>query len=315
MTAPRDVSSVSEVDDLINAIEQGKLLGASKQILQIADLFCQLSRSQETASATDIVATIREAGERIIAIRGQEAPTVADAVRSLLDGLQALTNREELAAALSVRADALRARIRKSQQDLAVCGTAVLSAGRGPVVVFDYSSSVMGVLAMCAQSGHLLPLVVPESRVLNGGIPVVAEALDQGHAVVFTADGAIGAYLRGARAVITGAEAILADGSCINTIGSFTAAVLARYHHVPLYVVSDVSKVYAPSYHGHSWPLRERTPTNLMAVVPESIAGHANLTVVSPEVERIPPSLITAYVTDQGLLPASAIYTAGRRGS
>jgi ribose 1,5-bisphosphate isomerase len=313
MTEAADAVSTSAVDSLIDAIQQGTLLGASKQILCVADLFCRLARSDSAGSEADIAAILRDAGERIIELRGHEAPAVADAIRYLLAGPQTPVDRDEWADALCERAEALRTRIRKSQQDLAACGATVLAVGRGPVIVFDYSSSVLSVLAMCARNGHALQLVVPESRVLNGGVPIVAEALQQGHDVLFTADCAVGAYLPAARAVITGAEAILADGSCINTVGSFAVALLAQYYRVPLYIVSDVSKLYEPSYHGHCRPLRERTPIGLAAVVPVDVAGHPKLAVVSPEVERVPATFIAAYITDQGVIPPAAIYTVGHR--
>ncbi len=302
------------VTALLSDMAEGRLLGASRQVLHIADLFCKLAREQDAAPLTTMVTRLQDAGERIRAARGHEAPAVADAVRDLLTGIASTGDRAELASMLEARTAALHARIQKSQEDLGACGAAVLADGGGPVVVYDYSSSVVSVLASYARAGHTLRVIVPESRMLNGGLPIVSIAVEQGHEVAFVPDSAIGTFLPGARAVLTGAEALLADGSCINTVGCMAVAILAQYFRVPFYVVSDLSKLYAPSYQGYAWPLRTRTVESLVALLPPDVAAHSAVTVTSPEVERIPGVVITAYITDRGLLPPAAVHVIGRMG-
>ena len=42
--------------------------------------------------------------------------------------------------------------------------------------------------------------------------------------------------------VLTGADRIAADGSVANKVGTYSLAVLAQYHRVPLVVVAPVSR-------------------------------------------------------------------------
>ncbi len=91
--------------------------------------------------------------------------------------------------------------------------------------------------------------------------------------------------------VITGADRIAANGDTANKIGTYSLAVLARYHQIPLYVVAPSSTVDLATPNGAAIPIEERDP----AEVTERFAAR------NPAFDVTPAELIAAIVTEFGV--------------
>jgi methylthioribose-1-phosphate isomerase len=91
--------------------------------------------------------------------------------------------------------------------------------------------------------------------------------------------------------VITGADRIAANGDTANKIGTYSLAVLARYHELPLYVVAPSTTLDLETPDGASIPIEERDP----AEVTVRFAAR------NPAFDVTPASLISAIVTERGV--------------
>ena len=58
--------------------------------------------------------------------------------------------------------------------------------------------------------------------------------------------------------MLTGADRIAANGDTANKIGTYSLAVLARHHGIPLYVVAPTSTVDPATATGAGIPIEER---------------------------------------------------------
>ncbi len=65
--------------------------------------------------------------------------------------------------------------------------------------------------------------------------------------------------------VITGADRIAANGDTANKIGTYSLAVLARHHELPLYVVAPSTTVDLATPDGAAIPIEERDPAEVTA--------------------------------------------------
>ncbi len=65
--------------------------------------------------------------------------------------------------------------------------------------------------------------------------------------------------------VVTGADRIAANGDTANKIGTYSLAVLARHHGIPLYVVAPTSTVDLATPDGAAIPIEERDPAEVTA--------------------------------------------------
>jgi ribose 1,5-bisphosphate isomerase len=180
------------------------------------------------------------------------------------------------------------------------------------LLTFDYSSTVMAILKRVADSGKTLELVVPESRCLDGGRPIVNGATAMGHTAVFIVDFAFTSFLRNADAVLFGAETLFANGDCWNTVGSYPIVSLASRSDIPCYVASELLKIDVTSFGGEPRPMRDHDFSKVLDY-PGSFDHPDKVSVVGPDLDLVPASMISAYISDVGLLPPTQLWAIGER--
>ena len=161
---------------------------------------------------------------------------------------------------------------------------------------------------------------VDETRPRSQGAKLTAWELGQEgvpHAILV--DAAAGSLMRQGRVdvVIVGADRIAANGDVANKIGTYPLAVLAQRHHIPFYVAAPRSTFDLATPTGAEIPIEERSPEEVCDVVGQAPDGRQARVRISPEgsgainpaFDVTPAELITALITDEGLIrpEASAI--------
>jgi methylthioribose-1-phosphate isomerase len=101
-------------------------------------------------------------------------------------------------------------------------------------------------------------------------------------------------------AVIVGADRIAMNGDVANKVGTYSLAVLAKYHGIPFYVAAPVSTIDVQMSAGKDIPIEERDAREVTEsfgkrTAPESIH------VFSPAFDVTPNEFVTAIVTNQGV--------------
>jgi methylthioribose-1-phosphate isomerase len=173
-------------------------------------------------------------------------------------------------------------------------GTRALThCNAGGLATGGYGTAV-GALRAAWEQGLLAHVIVDETRPLLQGARLTAWELEEAgipHAVI--ADSAAGLMMaRGeVDAVVTGADRIAANGDTANKIGTYTLAVLASHHGIPLYVVAPSSTVDLATPSGAGIPIEERSGDE---VTPRFAARN-------PAFDVTPAELITAIVTEHGV--------------
>jgi methylthioribose-1-phosphate isomerase len=137
-------------------------------------------------------------------------------------------------------------------------------------------------------------VLVGETRPLLQGARLTAwelETLGIPHAVI--ADAAAASMMARGEVdlVVTGADRIAANGDTANKIGTYSLAVLAAHHGIPLYVVAPTSTVDAATPTGAEIPIEERDPAEI------STRFEAR----NPAFDVTPAALIAAIVTEHGV--------------
>jgi methylthioribose-1-phosphate isomerase len=173
-------------------------------------------------------------------------------------------------------------------------GTRALThCNAGGLATGGYGSAV-GALLTAFERGLLERVWVDETRPLLQGARLTAwelEAAGIPHAVI--ADSAAGSLMAAGEVdcVVTGADRIAANGDTANKIGTYTLAVLARHHDVPLYIVAPSSTVDLSTADGSAIPIEERDPTEVTERFPAR----------NPAFDVTPAELIAAVVTEFGV--------------
>ncbi|MGZ4416486.1 MAG: S-methyl-5-thioribose-1-phosphate isomerase, partial [Gaiellaceae bacterium] len=91
--------------------------------------------------------------------------------------------------------------------------------------------------------------------------------------------------------VVTGADRIAANGDTANKIGTYSLAVLAAHHGIPLYVVAPTSTVDLATPSGARIPIEERAASELTT----------RFAARNPAFDVTPADLIAAIVTEHGV--------------
>jgi ribose 1,5-bisphosphate isomerase len=277
-------------------------LGASRFIRQSSDLFRLVVEGWEGDDGRELVEALLDTGDYISATRGRNTPAVSNAVRVMLRGLRELrlVSVAEVAQHVHANHEAFVAEAQAIVERVAECGANLLAAC-DTILAFDYSSSQMAILRRLAEGGQLKHLIVPESRTLDGGRPIADEATALGFGVRFIADMAFAQFMPQVDTVLSGAETIFADGSCWNTVGSLAIAAFAAHQHIPYYVATDLMKMDPRSFEGVR---RLPRPHDFAALLgyPGSFLYPDRISVEASDLDEIPPSLITSFITQEGIL-------------
>jgi len=173
-------------------------------------------------------------------------------------------------------------------------GTRALThCNAGGLATGGYGSAV-GALRTAWEHGLLECVLVGETRPLLQGARLTAWELEQigiPHAVI--ADSAAGSLMACGEIdlVVTGADRIAANGDSANKIGTYSLAVLAAHHRIPLVIVAPTSTVDLATPDGTAIPIEERDAAEITSRFPAR----------NPAFDVTPAHLIDAIVTERGV--------------
>jgi methylthioribose-1-phosphate isomerase len=178
--------------------------------------------------------------------------------------------------------------------ELLAPGTRALThCNAGGLATGGYGSAV-GALLAAWERGLLEHVWVDETRPLLQGARLTAWELETAsipHAVI--ADSAAASLMAAGEVdcVITGADRIAANGDTANKIGTYSLAVLARHHDLPLYIVAPSTTVDLQAPDGSAIPIEERDSDEIT----ERFVAR------NPAFDVTPAELIAAIVTEAGV--------------
>jgi methylthioribose-1-phosphate isomerase len=159
------------------------------------------------------------------------------------------------------------------------------------------------------QAGRTVRVVASETRPLLQGARLTAWELSRsGIPCTLITDGMAASRLRlgDIRCVIVGADRIARNGDVANKIGTYSLALAAQAHAVPFYVAAPRTTFDAATAEGRDIPIEQRQPDEVRGFEgrrssPEGIG------IWNPAFDVTPASLVTAYITDAGVLTAAGL--------
>jgi ribose 1,5-bisphosphate isomerase len=299
------------VDSFEGAEIHGKPKGASRTTRIINSIFCAITEEHNTDDPIQLVQIIRDAAQYFINTRGQMTPTITNAITLVLDGLeQHSSNVSDITTFVASRCEHFNSESIANLEQIKHHGATLLKDDM-TIFVYDYSSTVAGIITHAGTLLKSLKIIIPESRALNGGIPIVKAAISSGHDVLYITDSAIGQQIPSAEAAFIGAESITNIGGCWNTTGSTMVALVAKHYNVPLYIPTELMKFDNFNPQG---TIREAIWKDISAIKSnDPILLDKNVSVQSLDLDHVESELITAFVTEQGLLTPNKTVSAAKR--
>lgn len=101
--------------------------------------------------------------------------------------------------------------------------------------------------------------------------------------------------------VVVGADRVAANGDTANKIGTYSLAVLAEKHDIPFYVAVPLSTIDISLPDGDGIPIEERDAKEIINFG-DKLTAPPKTEVFNPAFDVTPGNLITAFVTEKGII-------------
>jgi methylthioribose-1-phosphate isomerase len=165
--------------------------------------------------------------------------------------------------------------------------------------------TALGVIRSAVAVGKRVSVFADETRPLLQGARLTAWELSQDRIPVTLIADSAAAFLmsRGEiDLIVVGADRVAANGDTANKIGTYPLAVLAQRHAIPFYVACPLSTIDADLAHGGLIPIEERPAEEVIGFGSMRWAP-ADVAVRNPAFDVTPAALITALITERGVVP------------
>ncbi|MBN2843320.1 MAG: S-methyl-5-thioribose-1-phosphate isomerase [Sedimentisphaerales bacterium] len=195
--------------------------------------------------------------------------------------------------------------IGKNGMSLIPEGGAVLThCNAGGLATADYGTA-LAVMFAAHESGKKFRVFADETRpLLQGARLTVWELMHAGIDVTLNCDNMAGWMMQQKmiNLIIVGADRIAANGDTANKIGTYSLAVLAKHHNIPFYVAAPYSTFDMGLPNGQMIPIEQRDAAEIIEFVPGRRTAPANAKVYNPAFDVTPAELITAFITEIGVI-------------
>ena len=181
--------------------------------------------------------------------------------------------------------------------------TILTHCNAGGLATADYGTA-LGVLFEAKKQGKHIKVYADETRPLLQGTRLTTwELLNEGIDTTLICDNMAASLMAKGKIdkIFVGADRIASNGDAANKIGTYSLAVLAKYHKVPFYVVAPISTFDFNIKTGRDIPIEERPADEVRSILGNRVAPR-NVKVYNPAFDVTPNGLITAIVTEEGII-------------
>lgn len=273
--------------------------GSAEQDLtsDAATLLRRLSESADHLIATRPTAVnLKWAVKRVLQAAREASGTCADVLMRITDEADAIA-REDVEINRSIG--------RNGAELLADEVSVLTHCNTGSLATVGYGTA-LGVIRAAVEMGKRVRVYADETRpFLQGSRLTAFELMQDGIDVTLIVDSAAAYLMKQGKidVVVVGADRITANGDIANKIGTYSVACLARQHGIPFYVAAPMSTVDLSLASGDEIPIEERGPEEVTSICGKQLAP-PGARVVNPAFDVTPASLVSAIITELGVLYA-----------
>ncbi|EGV50895.1 methylthioribose-1-phosphate isomerase [endosymbiont of Riftia pachyptila (vent Ph05)] len=231
-----------------------------------------------------------------------------DRMRGLIDSLDDEANPEPQ---LLQEAEQIHAEDVAANRCMGELGAALIDGPTGVITHCNAGAlatggygTALGVIRNAHAAGRINKVYADETRPWLQGARLTAwELLADAIPVTLLADGAAANRMAqgGVGWIIVGSDRIAANGDVANKIGTFSLAVVAKYHGVKVMVVAPTSTIDMQVASGQEIPIEVRGGDELLCCGAQRIAAEG-AEVWNPVFDVTPAELVDAIVTEKGVV-------------
>ncbi|MDW8044540.1 MAG: S-methyl-5-thioribose-1-phosphate isomerase [Nitrososphaerota archaeon] len=298
------------IDRLADAIKRMVVRGAPAIGVAAAMGLALVAKNSDARTREELIDELNKAGEILRATR-PTAINLSWAIKRILDKANStLGSVNELKQVIIDEAQSMADEDIKTNRKIGYYGARLIDDGdvvlthcsTGTFATVNYGTA-LGVIKAAREEGKCVKVITTETRpALQGARLNAFELKEHGFDVTLITDSMVGYVMsRGlVNKVIVGADRITKDGYVFNKIGTYQIAVLANKHRIPFYVAAPCS-TFDLSRDWRDVEIEERGIDEVVMIKGRRIAPKG-IKVLNPAFDITPPDLITALITDRGIL-------------
>lgn len=164
--------------------------------------------------------------------------------------------------------------------------------------------TALGVIKCAYNQGKVNMVYADETRpLLQGSRLTASELCAEGIPVTVITDNMAGWVMKNkmVQAVIVGADRIAANGDTANKIGTYSLAVMAKAHNIPMYIAAPISTFDFSIENGEQIPIEQRAAEEVRSLQGVPTAP-CSVNVFNPAFDVTPHEYITAIITEYGII-------------
>ncbi|MEM0023153.1 MAG: hypothetical protein QW407_00195 [Thermofilaceae archaeon] len=265
----------------------------------VQEVFEQASSTREALE--DLLAALK-----YVADRRPTSIMLFNVMKRMLDyiesGMRMGASKSEVAKMVEEGVGAMRREIEN-----AISLAATLGARRvrenASLLTCSYSRVVKMLFSRLKSEGKRVRAFVTESRPGGEGIRLAQELSEMGIETELIVDSSVRHFMKEMDMVVTGAEAIAANGAVVNKVGTSLIALAANEARVRTFVLTTTHKFSAETIFGELVKLPVMRDVSLLP----GLEKRRDLNVCYPLFDVTPPRYVDAIITEKGVVAPEAV--------
>lgn len=164
--------------------------------------------------------------------------------------------------------------------------------------------TALGVIRAAYEQGKVTQVFVDETRPLLQGARLTAfELCHEKIPAILITDNCAGYLMAQGKIdlIVVGADRIAANGDTANKIGTYSLAVLAKYHQIPFYVAAPLSTIDLTLNSGEEIIIEERSSSEVTHLHGCCLTAEG-MPAINLAFDLTPAELISAIITEKGIV-------------
>ena len=187
--------------------------------------------------------------------------------------------------------------------------TILTHCNAGALATVGYGTA-LGVVRSAYANDNTIQVFADETRPRQQGARITTfELVEDGIPVTLITDGMCSYFMKKGMidVVVTGADRIASNGDTANKIGTYTVAIAAKYHNVPLYIAAPKSTIDMSIKNGSEIPIELRDEEEVTVINGKRICAQG-VKVINPSFDVTPGELIAGIITEEGIFKPDELH-------
>jgi ribose 1,5-bisphosphate isomerase len=290
------VVEMEKIIEVAKRIRNMEIRGAGTIARAAAQALKDYALMQETTNKQDFDNQLSRAAEILVLTR-PTAVSLPNAVRIVMAYEGGSVN--EARSDLVMLADEFISTSKEATKHIGRIGSQRIGNG-DTIMTHCNSQAALSVIAEAHRSGKNIKVIATESRPRLQGHLTIQQLNELGIETTLIVDSAVRYFIKDVDLVVVGADAVTANGSVINKIGTSQLAMAAHESRTNLIVAAETYKFSPRTLLGEMVEIEER---DLGEVIdPEELSGMEHVKVKNPAFDVTPSSYIDLICTEVGAI-------------